>query len=289
MLILLGQCKVIIDAHSKWIEVFPTSSATSSAVVEVLRSIFVRFGIPEMIVSDNGPCLVSEEFEFFLRANGVKHVTSAPYHPSTNGLAERAIQILKKEVTDGTIHSRLAKVLMSYRITPQSTTGSSTAELLLGRQPRTRLDLLKPSPEVSVEHKQVQQKIGHDRKAKARVFQTGSLVYARNFGSGHTWIPGQIVERSGPVSFMVKCSDGNLVRRHQDQLRHRTSTCASESVQSSPDVWIDVSPDMNSQAEPDSGPDESRDRSESSSEPLSESSSDLSSESSSQRVSSNRN
>ena len=278
---------VIIDAHSKWIEVFPTSSTTSSVVVEVLRSIFARFGIPEMIVSDNGPCFVSEEFESFLQANAVKHVTSAPYHPSTNGLAERAVQILKKglkKVTDGTIHSRLAKVLMSYRITPQSTTGSSPAELLLGRQPRTRLDLLKPSPELSVERKQVQQKIGHDRKAKARVFGTGSLVYARNFGSGHTWIPGQIVERSGPVSFMVKCSNGNLVRRHQDQLRHRTATCTNESVtvQSSPDVWIDVSPDVNSQAEPDAGPDVSSDQSESSS-------SELLSESSSQRVSSNSN
>ena len=146
---------VIIDAHSKWIEVFPTSSTTSSVVVEVLRSIFARFGIPEMIVSDNGPCFVSEEFESFLQANAVKHVTSAPYHPSTNGLAEWAVQILKKglkKVTDGTLHSRLAKVLMRYRITPQSTTGSSPAELLLGRQPRTRLDLLKPSPELSVEH-----------------------------------------------------------------------------------------------------------------------------------------
>ena len=53
------------------------------------------------------------------------------------------------------------------------------------------------------------------------------------------------MERSGPVSFMVKCSDGNLVRRHQDQLRNRTGTQDSvESDQSSSDVWIDVSPNV---------------------------------------------
>ena len=178
----------------------------------------------------------------------MKHVTSAPYHPSTNGLAERAVQVLKKglkKVTEGTIHSHLSKILMCYRITPESTTGSSPAELLLGKQPRTRLDLLRPNLEVNVEKKQLQQKVDHDRHAKGRVFKTGTLVYARNFGSGHTWTPGHIVERSGPVSFMVKCSDGNLVRRHQDQLRYRTGTQdAVESDQSSSDVWIDVSPNV---------------------------------------------
>lgn len=110
-----------------------------------------------MIVSDNGSCFVSEEFASFLLANGIKHITSAPYHPATNGLAERAVQIIKKglkKVTKGSIQTRLARVLMAYRVTPQTTTGVSPAELLLGRQPRIRLDLLKPNLGVKVEGKQ---------------------------------------------------------------------------------------------------------------------------------------
>ena len=49
-----------------------------------------------MLVTDNGPCFVSEEFEIFLAKNGVKHITTAPYHPATNGLAERAVQTVKQ-------------------------------------------------------------------------------------------------------------------------------------------------------------------------------------------------
>ena len=127
-------------------------------MIEILRHVFARFGLPEMIVSDNGPCFASEEFESFLLANGMKYVTSSPYHPATNGLAERAVQILKKglkKVTTGSLQTRLAQVLMSYRITPQTTTGASPSELLMGRQPRTRLDLLKPKSESLMENKQM--------------------------------------------------------------------------------------------------------------------------------------
>ncbi len=73
---------VIIDSHYKWIEAFNTSSATSAAVIEELRPLFACFGLPETIVSDNGTCFVSTEFEDFLATNGIRHVTSAPYHPA---------------------------------------------------------------------------------------------------------------------------------------------------------------------------------------------------------------
>ena len=109
---------------------------------------FATFGVPETIVSDNGTCFVSEEFEHFLVQNGIKRSMTAPYHPASNGLAERAVQIskrgLKKEVA-GDMNTGLAKILLNYRITPQSTTGVSPSELLLGRRLRTRLDLFKAS------------------------------------------------------------------------------------------------------------------------------------------------
>jgi len=67
---------ILIDAHSKWIEAFPAKSPSS---IELLHSIFAQFGLPETNVSDNGSCFVSEEFQQFLKANGVKQVNSAPY------------------------------------------------------------------------------------------------------------------------------------------------------------------------------------------------------------------
>ena len=108
---------------------------SSKSTIEVVRSVFAQFGIPETIVSDNGSCFTSEDFQQFLKSNGIKQITSAPYHPSTNGLAEKAVQIVKKglrKTTSGSITSRLARILLAYRTTPHSTTGNTPAKLLLG-------------------------------------------------------------------------------------------------------------------------------------------------------------
>jgi transposase InsO family protein len=104
---------VSIDAHSKWIEAVCTPTTSLSAVIEELRTLFAKFGLPESIVSDNGSCFVSEKFKSFLKRNGIKHTTSEPYHPAINGLAERAMQVVKrglKKVTSGSMNARLAKV-----------------------------------------------------------------------------------------------------------------------------------------------------------------------------------
>jgi len=108
---------VLIDAHSKWIEAMVTPTSTSTVVIEELRDKFSQFGIPETIVTDNGTCFMSAEFELFLENNGVKHLTTAPYHPASNGLAERAVQIVKKGIKkckDGTLRTRLSHMLLAY-------------------------------------------------------------------------------------------------------------------------------------------------------------------------------
>ena len=140
---------------------------------ERLKSIFAIHGIPRKIVTDNGPSSVSEEFRLCMSQNGIIHITSAPYHPSTNGiihitsapyhpstngimhitsalyhpstngLAERAIQSFKQGLLHqkvGSIETKLSCFLFKYRLTPHSTTGTSPAELLLGRHPRSRLE-----------------------------------------------------------------------------------------------------------------------------------------------------
>ena len=67
---------VIIDTHSKWLEVYITNSSTS-VTIEKLRDAFSQFGLPNMIVSDNGTCFTSKEFQQFLKKNGIRHARSA--------------------------------------------------------------------------------------------------------------------------------------------------------------------------------------------------------------------
>lgn len=125
---------VIVDAHSKWPEVAVMNSTSSEKTIEELRSVFSRFGIPQQLVSDNGPQLVSEEFQFFLLLNGIQHIRSAPYHPSTNGLAERFVQTLKKALKTSQGKGSLNQRLNTYRNTPHAVTKVSPALALLKRQ-----------------------------------------------------------------------------------------------------------------------------------------------------------
>ncbi len=73
-----------------------TNSFTTAVTIAKLKSRFATLGLPVQLVTDNGPSFTSEEFAEFLLMNGIKHITTAPYHLGSNGLAERAVQTLKR-------------------------------------------------------------------------------------------------------------------------------------------------------------------------------------------------
>ena len=89
---------IVMDAHSKWPEVHIMSSTTAAKTITVLQELFTRYGLPQQLVSDNGPQFVAEEFSTFLRLNGVKHIKCAPYHPASKGAAERMVQTMKQSL-----------------------------------------------------------------------------------------------------------------------------------------------------------------------------------------------
>ena len=102
--------------------------ATSYATIEELRRMFAAHGLPEVLVSDNGTAFSSGEFLEFTKRNCIRHVKTAPYHPSSNGQVERAVQTfkeaIKKNSTDS-LQTRVSRFLFNYRNTPHSTTGVS--------------------------------------------------------------------------------------------------------------------------------------------------------------------
>ena len=216
-----------VDAYSKWLEVFPLSAATSSLTIEKFRTVFATHGLPKILVTDNGTQFTSAEFEDFMRSNGIRHMLTSPYHPASNGLAERAVQSFKESMkkfpSSEPVEKKIAKFLFLYRLTPHSTTGVPPAQLLLGRIPRSQFDLLKPQLADSVHAKQEKQAQYHDVHAKARKFEVGDAVFVKDFPNGKNWIPGTVQDRKGPLSYHVKLDDGRIVRRHVDHVRCRTS------------------------------------------------------------------
>ena len=213
-----------VDSHSKWPEVFEMSQTSTSQTIHVLRQLFSRYGLPQQIVSDNGPQFISEEFATFMRANGIKHTRCAPYHPSSNGAVERFVQTFKRAMQasekDGLpLPHRLANFLLSYRSTPHTTTGVSPATLFLGRDLRTRFDLLRPDIDKTVCEKQAQQKTDHDKRVHVHSFIVGEKVMVKNFRPGPKWLPGTITQQDGPLSFTVCTESGQLWKRHSDHIK----------------------------------------------------------------------
>ena len=116
---------VVVDAHSKWPEIFEMSSTTTAKTIVALRHLFAAYGLPEKVVSDNGPQFIAEEFTTFLKENGVKHIHCAPYHPASNGAVERFVQTLKNSMKASVddsknLQHRLTNFLLSYRVTLKS-------------------------------------------------------------------------------------------------------------------------------------------------------------------------
>ena len=99
-----------------------------------LKAIFARFGIPATLVTDNGPQFDSKEMKDFTQAYDFYHVTTSPYYPQANGLAERMVKTVKKLLE---YSADAYKALLSYRATPLPWCGLSPAELLMGRKIRT--------------------------------------------------------------------------------------------------------------------------------------------------------
>ncbi|XP_015281060.1 PREDICTED: uncharacterized protein K02A2.6-like [Gekko japonicus] len=106
---------IVVDAMSKWLEVVHMKSTTSLAVIHALRRLFATHGLPDVIVSDNGPQFVSEEFRYFLTSNGIRQMTSAPFHPASNGQAERMVRTAKEalgKMDEGDWSQRLGSFLL---------------------------------------------------------------------------------------------------------------------------------------------------------------------------------
>ena len=141
-----------------------------------------------------------------------------------------------KKIKQGHIRTRLAQILLTFRLTLQTTTGVSSSKLLLGRRPRSRLDLLKPHTAERLEQKQLEQKRIHDGRAKERQMAAGDDVFVRNFHGGERWLPGVILRETGPVSFLVRLADGC----NQDQVHFHYADIPAFVIPE-PDVTTEVS------------------------------------------------
>ncbi|XP_031343692.1 uncharacterized protein K02A2.6-like [Photinus pyralis] len=208
---------IIVDAYTKWIEAIPMKNITANATIRILRDIFSRFGLPVTVVSDNGSQLKSTEFEMFLKSNGIHHKCIAPYHPATNGQAERYVQVVKKGLRSmmnepGDLHFKLCQLLLQYRKLPNSTTGISPAELMFKRPIRTKIDLVKRNVKSEQDNRE-------RRICMARKFSIGDRVQVRCYANKvYKWKYGVVTSQTGHLHYNV-IVDGIVHNYHVDQMK----------------------------------------------------------------------
>ena len=225
---------VLVDAYSKYPCIHPTTSTSSKSTTAILEQEFAHFGYPHTLVTDNATTFMSQEFQAWCKQRGIVHLTGAPYHPATNGAAERLIQSFKQALRKSSLPPKeaLQEFLMQYRRISFAS-GLSPSELLNGRRIRTKIDTLVPSIPHLLQGRQSKQASKHSNAEDSEVvskvehhYSLGDPCYALYFGPRRDrdprCVPAIVTKVHGTRSVNVRVIPrGPTWRRHLDQLRPR--------------------------------------------------------------------
>ena len=214
---------LVVDYYSRFIEIALLNRTSAADVISHTKSIFARHGIPEVVISDNGPQYSSEAYSDFAKEYQFHHVTSSPLYPQGNGEAERAVRTIKNLIKKG---GDPYLALLAYRATPLQC-GYSPAELLMCRKLRTNVPItrtqLSPSvPDSSVVRKRDQQ--SKDRQERNFNSHHGVRELPQLFPDETVWVPDRNSEAtvvSEPVSrsYQVNTQDGTYRRNRRDLIQ----------------------------------------------------------------------
>ena len=239
---------ILVDYYSRYTEMSKLSSTTSSSVIQHMKSILARHGIPETFVFDNGPQFSSMAFTQFALDYGFHHQTSSPNYPQSNGEAERAVQTVKSilnKVTDSYLG------LLSYQATPLDNV-YSPAELLMGRKLCSTIPCVtrnvqaklsttfRDTPERTVTPVKATKNFNKRHRARQlKALQTGDQVWIPEFQQQAT-----VLRKVAPRSYLVQTPRGRMGRNRQHlTLLNTTRNTPSNESRPVTDSVIPTSPE----------------------------------------------
>ena len=221
---------VTVDTYSDFIEVDRLSSKKAGDVIRQLKIQMARHGIPEELMTDNGPPFSSSEFAEFSRQYEFTHVTSSPRYPQSNGKAESAVKVLKNLMIKAQADGRdIYLALLDWRNTPTEGMGSSPAQRLFARRTRTLLPsserLLKPKLTTAVPDKLIErqrrQATFYNKGAKdLPALKEGDKVMMEPITGQSVWKPAVVTKCLGNRSYNIRTQSGGFYRRNRRQLRY---------------------------------------------------------------------
>ncbi|UYV63892.1 K02A2.6-like, partial [Cordylochernes scorpioides] len=219
---------IIVDHYSDFFKVECLENTTSEYIIECCKRQFSRYGIPQIIVSDNGRQFTSTEFQKFSKEWQFQHSTSSPLHSQGNGKAEAAVKIaknlLKKFKQE---NSDFWQNLLNWRNTPTIDIDSSPVQRIMSRRTRAILpihpNLLKPSIPENIPDKtsikRQQAKYYYDRKSKNLPdLDIGQEVYVRTPNTTPSWSKANITNEHNTRSYDVNIH-GRTYRRNRTWIK----------------------------------------------------------------------
>ena len=214
---------IIVDYFSRYIELIELRSQTAESVINAIKSVFARHGIPSVCVSDNGPWFAASQFRLFATEYGFQHRTSSPSFAQSNGEAERAVRTAKS-MLDKSADIFLA--FLSHRTSPLKN-GFSPAQLLMGRQLRSTVPssptILHPcipdldSMRAADERAKLRQKENFDKRHRVRLLPIrtqGEEVYITDLKTNAI-----IIKSLDHRDYLLRTNSGTVVRRNGRLLR----------------------------------------------------------------------
>lgn len=216
---------IAVDYYSKYVEVTELNSLTSDHIIQHMKIIFSRQGIPDIVMSDNGPEFSSQSFRIFSKEWNFQHLTSSPHYAQSNGQTERIIQniknMLKKTQVEGT-EFRLA--LLEYLNTPISNRLASPSELLNNRKlrsivpcsPKLLLPKIQKYVKSELQSRQAKQKEYYDIGARDLTpLVPGQKIKVR---INKRWVSGTVLSIRGIRSYAVQLDGGGILIRNRRHL-----------------------------------------------------------------------
>ncbi|XP_060081822.1 uncharacterized protein K02A2.6-like [Ylistrum balloti] len=217
-----------VDYFSKWPEIVRLESTTAKCVISHMKSQMAKYGIPDLVISDNGPQFASFEFKQFSQQYQFEHATSSPHYPQSNGQAERTVQTVKRLLKKSN-DPYLA--LLEYRNSNIDEVGLSPAQMFLGRRLKTTiptsLPLLKAEAFDKVREqlvkRQKKQQQSYDRHASGGLqpLSPGDQVLLQQHPNTcrSEWKHGTVIEKhKTPRSYVIR-SGNRAYRRNRRHLR----------------------------------------------------------------------
>lgn len=222
---------ILVDYYSFFYEVHHMNKTTAQSLLNSCAATFALHGLPVQIVTDNGPPFNSAVFASYCEQHSISHVTSSPYYPRSNGMAERGVQEAKKLMNKHPFGSQqYFDGLLEWRNTPRDGILKSPVQRLMNRHTRAQVPahpsfLQKSSPDP----KAVTEKLLSHKRQQAKYYDRGTVplpdlkpgepVYVRNQAS-HQWAPAIVLTRKQPRSYIVQDEDGIQHQRNRVVLRH---------------------------------------------------------------------